>query len=443
MAAAARLDRGGCRGPPAARPPDERRARLGRGGRDPTELYRGPRLAAAADWSDAHAGDLNALEHEFVAASRAHAAHEAERQRRANRRLRATVAGIAVLLAAAVVAGGVALSQRAAARRAAVVADAQRLGAEALTDDRVDRGLLLARAGTALDDSVATRSSLLSQLLRPPRRGRRPARHRQPPERQRDQPRRPHPGDRGQRRDRAARQPDDAPARRAAAACRRRARLLLGRADARLATTSGARELTVDLVDVASGRVRRHLDLGPAPAVTDPQVSPLFGPRDRELVIADVSADGPGGPPTQLRRYDLGRGAWVGGWRRFGGHTARVARSPNRRWLVVSDARARRAYVLDAATLAVRHIARGDFEPAIDSTGERIAEGSHGRDACGWSTRGPVRSGFRRPPRGCGEPDGVHGRRPDARDRRSRRDGVRVGRRPAARCATSSPVIAA
>ena len=131
-------------------------------------------------------------------------------------------------------------------------------------------------------------------------------------------------------------------------------------------------------MDVASGRVRRHLDLGLAPAVADPQVSPLFGPRDRELVIADVSSDGPGGPPTQLRRYDLGRGAWVGGWRRFGGHTARVARSPNRRWLVVSDERAREAYVLDTATLAVRHIARGDFVPAIDSTGERIAEGSLG-----------------------------------------------------------------
>ena len=54
------------------------------------------------------------------------------------------------------------------ARHAAVVADAQRLGAQALTDDRVDRGLLLARAGTALDDSVATRSSLLSELLRHP-----------------------------------------------------------------------------------------------------------------------------------------------------------------------------------------------------------------------------------------------------------------------------------
>ena len=347
-------------------------------GRDPAELYRGQRLAAAADWSDAHAGDLNALEHEFVAASRAHAARDADRQRRANRRLRATVAGIAVLLAAAVVAGAVALSQRATARHAAVVADAQRLGAQALTDDRVDRGLLLARAGTALDDSVATRSSLLSELAR-------------------------HPAAIGVLPGTANRPNYNAisPDGRTLAIEDNAATVLLVnpmthrlaapplRADGGLdfssdgrtlavATTSGARELTVDFVDVASGRVRRHLDLGPAPAVTDPQVSALFGPRFGELVIADVSADGPDGPPTELRRYDLARGAWEGGWRRLGGHTARVARSPNRRWLVVSDAHARRAYVLDAATLAVRHTARGDFESAIDSTGERIAEGSMG-----------------------------------------------------------------
>ena len=74
-----------------------------------------------------------------------------------------------MLLAAAVVAGVIALSERQGARSAATVADAaQRLGAQALSEERVDQALRLATAGVALDDSVATRSSLLSTLLRRP-----------------------------------------------------------------------------------------------------------------------------------------------------------------------------------------------------------------------------------------------------------------------------------
>ena len=45
---------------------------------------------------------------------------------------------------------------------------AQRLGAEAVTVDRLDRALRLANAGLALDDSPATRSNLLRVLLRSP-----------------------------------------------------------------------------------------------------------------------------------------------------------------------------------------------------------------------------------------------------------------------------------
>ena len=82
--------------------------------------------------------------------------------------MRALLASLAVLLAVAVVAGGVALSQRGDARDAALVADAQRLGAQALTDDRLDHALLLARAGVALDETPATLGSLLSVLQRSP-----------------------------------------------------------------------------------------------------------------------------------------------------------------------------------------------------------------------------------------------------------------------------------
>jgi WD40 repeat protein/DNA-binding SARP family transcriptional activator/DNA polymerase III delta prime subunit len=137
-------------------------------GRDPGELYRGARLAAALDWAAEHDPELNQLEREFLDESRAASEREAERQRRTNRRLTALLAGVGVLLAAAVVAGVIALSERQGARDAATVADAQRLGAAALNEDRLDQALLLANAGAALDDSVATRSNLLSTLLRSP-----------------------------------------------------------------------------------------------------------------------------------------------------------------------------------------------------------------------------------------------------------------------------------
>ena len=65
-------------------------------------------------------------------------------------------------------AGLLALDQRNSARDTALTADAQRLGAEALTEDRLDRALLLARTGVELEESVRTRSNLLAALLRTP-----------------------------------------------------------------------------------------------------------------------------------------------------------------------------------------------------------------------------------------------------------------------------------
>jgi WD40 repeat protein/DNA-binding SARP family transcriptional activator len=138
------------------------------GGRDRGELYRGARLAATLEWCAGHAGELNELERTFVDDSRAEAEREHEYQRRANRRLRSLLAAMAALLAVAVAAGVVALNQRGAAQHAALAADAQRLGAEALNNDHLDQALLFARAAVALDDSPATRGSLLSVLQRLP-----------------------------------------------------------------------------------------------------------------------------------------------------------------------------------------------------------------------------------------------------------------------------------
>ena len=138
------------------------------GGRDSSELYRGARLATTLDWEADHAGELNELERTFLHDSRIDAEEEHEHQRRTNRRLRALLAGAAALLAIAVVAGVVALNQRGEARRAALTADAQRLGAEALNQTSLDQAALFARAAVALDDTAATRSNLLSVLQRTP-----------------------------------------------------------------------------------------------------------------------------------------------------------------------------------------------------------------------------------------------------------------------------------
>jgi WD40 repeat protein len=137
-------------------------------GREPAELYRGARLASALDWIETHEQELNELEREFLVESRSQADVASERQRKANRRLRALLAGLAVLLALALVAGAVAVSQRGQARDAALTADAQRLGAMALTRERLEDALVLARAGVALEDSAVTRSNLLSALMRQP-----------------------------------------------------------------------------------------------------------------------------------------------------------------------------------------------------------------------------------------------------------------------------------
>jgi WD40 repeat protein/DNA-binding SARP family transcriptional activator len=131
--------------------------------RDPSELYRGARLAATLEWVDAAADErgLNRLERDFLEESRTAFA-------RANRRLRALLALALLLLVAALVAGAIALAARGSARHQATAAIAQRLGAQALIDPSLDRSLLLAREGINLDDSEAARSNLLAALLRSP-----------------------------------------------------------------------------------------------------------------------------------------------------------------------------------------------------------------------------------------------------------------------------------
>ena len=137
-------------------------------GRDQGELYRGARLAAALDWTADHALELNELEREFVTESREASEQETKRARRTNRRLRALLAGVAVLLVAAVAGGIFAVVQRGEARDAETAQLAQRLGAQALVEEDLDLSLLLARQAVAIDDSPQTRGYLLAALLRSP-----------------------------------------------------------------------------------------------------------------------------------------------------------------------------------------------------------------------------------------------------------------------------------
>jgi len=131
------------------------------GGRDPGELYRGARLASALEWRIAHEPELTATEKQFLDAGQVASV-------RARRRLQLLLLGVGVLLVMTTGAALVALEQRERARGEALAAEAQRLGAQALTEEPLDRALLLARQGVALHDTPATRDSLLAVLRRSP-----------------------------------------------------------------------------------------------------------------------------------------------------------------------------------------------------------------------------------------------------------------------------------
>ena len=138
------------------------------GGHDDGDLYRGARLASALEWAEAHEADLNELEWRFLRLSQAASEGEIVRARRANRRMRGLLAGVAVLLVLSLIVGSVALRQRDASRAAADVADSRQLAAASLREKDVIVSLLLAREAVALDDSAPTRSALLAALQRDP-----------------------------------------------------------------------------------------------------------------------------------------------------------------------------------------------------------------------------------------------------------------------------------
>jgi WD40 repeat protein len=151
-------------------------------GRPDSELYRGVRLTRALDWADTTETALTDTEHDFLDAARAQAeieaqsaAERARAQARLIRRLRIVLGGAVVLLVLALAAGGLAAvqSDRASdnamrAEQAALSADARRVGARAQLTEDISLSLLLAAAGSRLDDSPETRVNLVSTLAEHP-----------------------------------------------------------------------------------------------------------------------------------------------------------------------------------------------------------------------------------------------------------------------------------
>jgi DNA-binding SARP family transcriptional activator/class 3 adenylate cyclase/WD40 repeat protein len=151
---------------------------------DPSELYRGTRLGAATDWAASHDDEMTHTEHAFIDASRSQSERElADAQRRAsdrarsNRRLRALLAGVGVLLVVAVVAGMLALREGrlaeregSRAERRAAETELQRLLAqsESLQATRRDLGTLLALEANHLSPGVETESALLGAIQADP-----------------------------------------------------------------------------------------------------------------------------------------------------------------------------------------------------------------------------------------------------------------------------------
>jgi len=143
--------------------------------RDPGDLYRGARLTGALDWAAQNRDQLSWLEREFIDCSRFEADREARWQRSQNRRLRGLLLGAGILLLVSVLAGVIAMVKQQNASNDARLAAAEtraalgrQLGAEAVSEPRIDVAMLLAREAVTLDRAPQTDGTLLSTLLRSP-----------------------------------------------------------------------------------------------------------------------------------------------------------------------------------------------------------------------------------------------------------------------------------
>ncbi|HUP85975.1 MAG TPA: protein kinase [Acidimicrobiales bacterium] len=135
------------------------------GGRDPSELYRGPRLARALEWLERRPR-ASETEEAFLRAAAAEEERVQRAQARTNRRLRTSLAGVAIALVLAMLGSGVAIARGRQAADSRDQADVARLAAvsRSLVERQPDVGLLLAVEAFDRQDSAETRSTLVAAL---------------------------------------------------------------------------------------------------------------------------------------------------------------------------------------------------------------------------------------------------------------------------------------
>ena len=134
-------------------------------GRDPSELYSGPRLVSLLDWLQTKP-TLSASERAFADASRAESERVERGKARSVRRLRILVVAVSVALVAALGAGAFALVKQRDAADSRDRADIARVAAvsRSVVERQPDLGLLLAVAAFELRDTEETRGALLEAL---------------------------------------------------------------------------------------------------------------------------------------------------------------------------------------------------------------------------------------------------------------------------------------
>jgi WD40 repeat protein/DNA-binding SARP family transcriptional activator len=139
-------------------------------GRPTDELYRGSRLATALDWRTTSDPDLTSVEQDFLAESEALAEAElraarerAVREAAGRRRTRWLAAALGVALVGSIIAGVVALDQRADAQREAQVAASRELAAAAIANLDVDPELSTLLALEAVDATQGEDGTVLRE----------------------------------------------------------------------------------------------------------------------------------------------------------------------------------------------------------------------------------------------------------------------------------------
>jgi WD40 repeat protein/DNA-binding SARP family transcriptional activator len=140
------------------------------GGREPSEVWRGTRLAGGADFAAGHPDEVTSVERAFLDAGEAR--QDAERREaedraaaagRQNRRLRGLLGGVGVLLVTALVAGVLAVQAGNRAEREARVATARELAAASVAELGSDPELSTLLALESIDVTRSEDGSVLTE----------------------------------------------------------------------------------------------------------------------------------------------------------------------------------------------------------------------------------------------------------------------------------------